>query len=380
MSIITDMSTLANSNAKLNQAVVAKIAQYCGKLIQGNFGFFSSTQSTHMLGRESYTDHKNTLTKNRKRVGNLTKGKLSKFITKAVVARLAAYKQIDLFSIPVVWKEISHVSMTEWREVSPFLKFAWYISAHMKTHGQRYCAFTLNIGKGLLGSEDWSNKTPAEINALKNKMRERLKTAIPEEPYPRLFAIELDDAGRPHIHGIVFGCTCKQLEQYRPAIKRAGGRWSGNNVKHQLVIKGRHNFDDAMGWISYSTKDCNDYVYVPQDIRDNGKAHYLTTKQKIEAIRSNNHGMPQKAVQDVSAGPIDGNLDTPLNHLDRDSHQPDVQPPVTAPAESKVLEKNGAQQSNAENIRHPNLKPTSEPTRALLGDCSDYGSSWGVFC
>lgn len=320
MCIITNTSKLDKANIKLSLAHAAFIARFFRNLIAGDFGYFSKTKSTHTLGRECHKDHIKPSSKNRNRVGNLTNGKLRRFITRAVVARLAASRSIDWFSVPVVWKEISHISMTEWKEVPTFLKFTWYISAYMKTHGQRYCAFTLNIGKGLLGKEDWSNKTPEEIKAFKNKMRERLKTAIPEEQYPRLFAIELDDAGRPHIHGIVFGCTCEQLEQYRSAIKLAGGRWSGNNAKHQLVIKGRHNFDDAMGWISYSTKDSDDYVYVPQDIRDNGKAHYLTTKQKIEAIRSNNHGTPYKAVQEVSAGPIDSNLDSPLNHPERDSH------------------------------------------------------------
>ena len=372
------MTQTGKQNSCISEAHANARARLLRRLIQGDFGYFSKTRSTHTSGREAYKHHKNTSLKTRNRVGVLSDGKLRKFVTRAAVARLAADKGIDWFTVPVVWKEISHVSMTEWREVSPFLKFAWYISAHMKTHGQRYSAFTLNIGKGLLGSEDWSNKTPEEIKKLKNKMRERLKTAIPEQ-YPRLFAIELDDAGRPHIHGIVFGCTAKQLEQYRPAIKRAGGRWSGNNSKPQLHIKGRHNFDDAMGWISYSTKDNDDYVYVPQDIRDNGKAHYLTTKQKIEAIRSNNHGMPQKAVQDVSAGSIDGNLDTPLNHPDRDSHQPDVQPPVTAPAESKVLEKTEPSQSPPENIGNQNLKSASEPTESPLSDSSAQYEHWGAF-
>lgn len=312
----------------------SRIALFTHKLIAGDFGYFSTTRSTHSFAREAYKHHKNTSLKNRNRVGIMSAGKLRKFVTRVVVARLSASRGIDWFTVPVVWNEISHISMTEWKEVPTFLKFAWYISAHMKEHGKRYCAFTLDIGKDLLVQEDWSNKKPKEIKDLKNRMRERLKTAIPEQ-YGRMFTIELDNAGRPHIHGIVFGCTYQQLEKHREAIKKAGGKWSGNNSKYQLVIKGRQNFDDALGWMSYSTKANDAYVYVPETIRDQGKAHYLATKQKIEAIQDSNRIADKQLA------------------IDTDNRQ-----------KTKVLEKINPMQSNPENIRHSNLKSAPEPTES----------------
>ena len=317
MEIIPKMTHSGKQNGCISEAHANARARFLRHLIQGDFGYFSSTQSKHPLGRECYKDHKNTTAKNRNCVGTLTAGKRRKFLTRAAVAQLAADKGIDWFGIPVVWKEISHISMTTWREVPEFLQVAWYISAYTKEHGKRYCAFTLNIGKDLLGKEDWSNKTPDEIKDLKNLMRERFKTAIPEE-YERMYTIELDYAGRPHIHGIVFGCTKHQLDKHREAIKKAGGQWSGNNSKHQLVIKERQNFDDAMGWISYSTKDSDEYLYIPQNIRDNGKAHYIATKQKIDELQNSNR------IHSSSKHPV------------QDTNQLDVQPAVMAPAESKV--------------------------------------------
>ena len=355
------MTQTGKQNSCISEAHANARARLLRRLIQGDFGYFSKTRSTHTSGREAYKHHKNTSLKTRNRVGVLSDGKLRKFVTRAAVARLAADKGIDWFTVPVVWNEISHISMTEWREVSPFLKFTWYISAYMKTHGQRYCAFTLNIGKGLLGKEDWSNKTPEEIKDLKNKMRERLKTAIPEEQYPRLFAIELDDAGRPHIHGIVFGCTKQQLDKHREAIKKAGGKWSSNNSKRQLFIKERQGFDDAIGWISYSTKDSDEYLYIPQHIRDNGKAHYIATKQKIDELQDSNR------IHSSSKHPV------------QDTNQLDVQPAVIAPAKSKVLEKTAPIQSNAENIRHPNLKTASEPKGNAVSNTSPKYEDWGMF-
>ncbi len=346
MNIVSYTSKLGNSDIEVRPAHAAFVARLIRNLITGNFGYFGKTQSTHTLSRECYKHHINTASKTRNRVGNPSKGNRRKFLTRAVTARLAASKAIDWYSVPVVWNEISQVSMTEWREVPSFLKCSWYISAYMKEHGQRYCAFTLNIGKELLVREDWSNQTPAEIKALKNRMRERLKTAIPEQ-YERMFAIELDNAGRPHIHGIVFGCTSKQLEQYRVAIKKAGGKWSGKDSNRQLVTKQRQNFDEAIGWMSYSTKDSDDYMYVPQNIRDNGKAHYIATKQKIEERQASN--------------------------------QTDVQSVVMAPAEIEVLENTAPVQSMPDNIRHPISKLASEPAEEAICDSSGYGNKWGVF-
>lgn len=344
----------------VNQAIAVKVAQHCRKLIQGDFGFFSSTKSTHPLARESLKDHKNTTAKNRNRVKKLTDGKRRRFVTRAVAAGLAASKWIDWFTVPVVWKEISHISMTEWREVPEFLQVAWYISAYMKEHGKRYCAFTLNLGKDLLGTESWISKTPEEIKALKKQMQDHLRTAIPKE-YERMFSIELDSEGRPHIHGIVFGCTKHQLDSHREAIKKAGGQWSGNNSKHQLVIKERQNFNDAIGWISYSTKDSDDYLYIPQQIRDNGKAHYIATKQKIDELQDSNR------------------IHSSSKHTVQDTNQLDVQPAVMAPAESKVLEKTAPIQSKPENIGSQNLKSASEPTESAVNNSSSQHESWGTY-
>ena len=356
----TKMTQTGKQKGCISEAHANARARLLRRLIQGDFGYFSKTRSTHTSGREAYKHHKHTSLKNRNRVGVLSDGKLRKFVTRAAVARLAADKTIDWFTVPVVWKEISHISMTTWREVPTFLQVAWYISAYTKEHGKRYCAFTLNIGKDLLGKENWFNKTPEEIKALKNQMRERLKTAIPEE-YERMFTIELDSEGRPHIHGIVFGCTRHQLDKHREAIKKAGGQWSGNNSKHQLVIKERQSFDDAMGWISYSTKDSDDYLYIPQHIRDNGKAHYIATKQKIDELQDSNR------IHSSSKHPV------------QDTNQLDVQPAVMAPAESKVLEKTAPIQSKPENIGNQNLKSASEPTESVVSNSSSQYESWGTY-
>lgn len=157
------------------------------------------------------------------------------------------------------WRKLP---LPDWERNYAQVKFAWVVSSVMNENGCKlYTAFSLN-----LSMEDAARSPHELIDTISNRLERALGCKV-------MICIERDDQGRSHCHGIFFGTLTNKL---KTKLKQAGGKWDGEDSRHQRHTKERYGIEGAIGWGWYLHKDvsCDAVVRIPRELNAMGRAHY----------------------------------------------------------------------------------------------------------
>ena len=138
-----------------------------------------------------------------------------------------------------------------WEELASWYQQIWK-SVGMFRYSRIYTTFTFNYSKARLskykgrgssnGNKAWTKRALA-----------MLRDIMPDEVFS--FAVERDEHGRWHIHGIVYGLHQEDFEErYEAAFLQAGGNYTPEAKKYQLDVQGGYGFNGRLGWMDYATK------------------------------------------------------------------------------------------------------------------------------